>query len=125
VYPSVVDAAKIALDAGADQITIHLREDRRHIQDRDVPAVKKVTDSYGVPLNLEIGADSEIVKIALDTEPAWLCLVPEKRQERTTEGGLNLLDSQNRDKIAKVCAQFQSAAAKTKISLFVEAELKI
>ena len=87
-YPSVAQAARIALDAGADQITIHLREDRRHIQDADVPQVKAVTDEYNKPLNLEIGANESIVDIALEIKPAWLCLVPEKRQERTTEEDL-------------------------------------
>ena len=122
VYPSITDAARLTLQAGADQITIHLREDRRHIQDFDVPAVKKITDEFGKPLNLEIGANSEIVGIALQTKPAWLCLVPEKREERTTEGGLNILDKVNRDKISEVCNLFADKSPETKISLFVEAE---
>lgn len=124
-YPSLVDAAKIALDAGADQITIHLREDRRHIQDRDVPAIKKITQTYGVPLNLELGAAKEIIAIAKDIEPDWLCLVPEKREERTTEGGLDLLNVANQEKLQKVCADFKKTIPASKISLFVEANTEI
>ena len=85
-YPSIVEGARAVLDAGANQITIHLREDRRHIQDFDVPAVKMVTQRYGVPLNFEMGANEEIIDIAIDTKPEWICLVPEKREEKTTEG---------------------------------------
>ena len=82
-YPSVVDAANICLQEGADQITIHLREDRRHIQDTDVEAVRLVTKKFGRPLNLEMGCNPEIVEVALATGPDWVCLVPEKRQELT------------------------------------------
>ena len=91
-YPEVNRAAEVALQSGADQITIHLREDRRHIQDADLALVKNVTTKFNRPLNLEIGTDFEIAQIAANLRPEWICVVPEKREERTTEGGLNLLD---------------------------------
>lgn len=121
MYPSLVEAARISLEAGADQITIHLREDRRHIQDYDVPAIKLVTDNFGVPLNFEMGASSEIIGIAIDTRPEWICLVPEKREEKTTEGGLNLKDEKQFLKIQETCEKLKKAIPEVKISLFVEA----
>lgn len=124
-YPSIVQAAKVSLESGADQITIHLREDRRHIQDYDVTAVKAVTKSFNKPLNLEIGSDNEIVDIAIDIKPEWVCIVPEKREERTTEGGLNLLDSKSFTKIEGICEKLKSSAPNTKISLFVESDIKV
>jgi pyridoxine 5-phosphate synthase len=120
-YPSLVEAARVSLEAGADQITIHLREDRRHIQDYDVPAVKLVTDNFGVPLNFEMGASSDIIGIAIDIKPAWICLVPEKREEKTTEGGLNLRDKEPFERIKKTCEQLKAQIPDVKISLFVEA----
>lgn len=87
VYPDPLDAAKICAAAGAHGITVHLREDRRHIQDHDVRAVKAWG---GLPVNLEMGNHPEIVAIALDVKPDEVCLVPEKRQELTTEGGLDV-----------------------------------
>lgn len=124
-YPSIVDAATLALESGADQITIHLREDRRHIQDLDVPAVKLVTSNFNKPLNLEIGANDEIIQVALDVKPDWICLVPEKREEQTTEGGLNLNDVATFDKIYQTCNLLKEKLPLTKISLFVEAEKNI
>lgn len=124
-YPSIVDAATLALESGADQITIHLREDRRHIQDLDVPAVKLVTSNFNKPLNLEIGANDEIIQVALDVKPDWICLVPEKREEQTTEGGLNLNDVAIFDKIYQTCNLLKEKLPLTKISLFVEAEKNI
>lgn len=122
-YPSIVDAADTVLKNGADQITIHLREDRRHIQDTDVEAVKLVTQRYGKPLNFEMGCAPEIVDIALATSPEWICLVPEKREERTTEGGLNLIDSKNYDRVRKVIEKFREHLPKSKISLFLESDM--
>ena len=124
-YPSIADAAKVVLESGADQITIHLREDRRHIQDYDVTTVKAVTSNYGKPLNLEIGANDEIIAIAIDNEPEWICIVPEKREERTTEGGLNLKDVKTYQKIKETCELIKSKCPETKISLFVESSLEI
>jgi len=87
LYPSPLEAAQLCADAGAYGITVHLREDRRHIQDADVQALKK----WGkLPLNLEMGNHPDIVAVALSIKPEEVCLVPEKRQELTTEGGLDV-----------------------------------
>lgn len=86
-YPDPVEAARLCADAGAHSLTVHLREDRRHIQDRDVCALK---EQKILPINLEMGNHPEIVEIALDVMPEEVCLVPEKRQELTTEGGLDV-----------------------------------
>jgi pyridoxine 5-phosphate synthase len=120
-YPSIVDAARVSLESGADQITIHLREDRRHIQDTDVPAVKLVTERFNKPLNLEIGANEDIIQVALDVKPNWICIVPEKREEKTTEGGLNINDPTNYKKIFDTCNLLKEQIPNVKISLFVEA----
>lgn len=120
-YPSIVDAATTALEAGADQITIHLREDRRHIQDPDVPAVKLVTKRFNKPLNLELGANEDIIQVALEVKPDWICIVPEKREEKTTEGGLNIIDPDQFEKISQTCDLFKDKIPSVKISLFVEA----
>ena len=124
-YPSVVEAAKVVLENGADQITIHLREDRRHIQDIDLEAVRLVTKKYGKPLNLEMGCNDEITDIAKATVPDWVCLVPENRQERTTEGGLNLLDETVFNKVKKTCEELKGSIEKVKISLFLESAPEI
>lgn len=121
-YPSIASAAKVALESGADQITIHLREDRRHIQDYDVLVVKEVTQLFSKPLNLEIGANQEIIDIAIETSPEWICIVPEKREEKTTEGGLNLKDHLVFQKIKKTCDLLRDKVPNTRISLFVEAD---
>src|SRR5271157_4948879 len=84
-HPDPVRAARIAIDAGADGITAHLREDRRHIRDEDIARLKA---EIAEPLNLEMAATAEMLAIALKTLPHAACLVPEKREERTTEGGL-------------------------------------
>ena len=124
-YPSVVEAANVCLSNGADQITIHLREDRRHIQDTDVEAVRLVTKRYGKPLNLEIGFNQEIIDIAIATNPDWICLVPENRQERTTEGGLNLLDEKVFEKVKSTCETLKDKHPETLISLFLESDLSV
>ncbi len=121
-YPSVVEAADVSLRSGADQITIHLREDRRHIQDMDVDAVRLVTMKYGKPLNLEMGCNEEITDIACATAPEWVCLVPENRQERTTEGGLDLISETNFERVKEVCARLKEKGIK--ISLFLESDLE-
>jgi pyridoxine 5-phosphate synthase len=124
-YPSVVEAANVCLNNGADQITIHLREDRRHIQDTDVEAVRLVTKKFGKPLNLEIGVNSEIVDIAIAACPDWICVVPEKREEQTTEGGLDLKNPDTFEKIKAACTKLKSSIPQLKISLFVEGEDEI
>jgi pyridoxine 5-phosphate synthase len=123
-YPSVVDAAQIALLNGAEQITIHLREDRRHIQDYDVEAVRLVTKRFGKPLNLEMGVNPEIVEIAIASTPEWICLVPEKREEKTTEGGLDLLDDSNFIRVEEAVKKLKSSIKDVKISLFLEAKIE-
>jgi len=123
-YPSIVDAAQVSLLNGADQITIHLREDRRHIQDYDVEAVKLVTKRFGKPLNLEMGVNPEIVEIAIASAPEWICIVPEKRAEKTTEGGLDLIDDSNFIRIEEAVKKIKSSLKDVKISLFLEAKIE-
>lgn len=114
-YPDPLFAALIAEQAGADSITIHLREDRRHIQDRDVRMCK---DALQTRLNLEMAATDEMVRIALEVRPPDVCLVPEKRTEVTTEGGLDVLGQQ--DSLKKICARLQEAGIR--VSLFIDPE---
>ena len=121
-YPEVMRAAEVSLATGAHQITIHLREDRRHIQDHDVPTVHDMCRKMGKPLNLEMGASDEMVKIAIKQKPEWVCLVPEKREERTTEGGLDVVDQKNYERVKKACEDIKALSPNTKISLFVEAD---
>lgn len=113
-YPSPLMAGKIAQDAGADSITVHLREDRRHIQEDDVIALKQ---ELTIPLNLEMAMTDEMVEIATRIRPAYCCIVPEKRQELTTEGGLDVLQQQER--CTAVCAKL--TAVGIKVSLFIDA----
>ena len=120
-YPEVPRAAEVALATGAHQITIHLREDRRHIQDRDVPETHEMCRKFRLPLNLEMGCSDEMVKIASSIKPEWVCLVPEKREERTTEGGLDVLDAANYARVKAACETIKAHSPLTKISLFVEA----
>ncbi|WP_110351360.1 pyridoxine 5'-phosphate synthase [Methylobacterium sp. B4] len=110
--PDPVRAAREAVAAGADGITAHLREDRRHIRDADIAALRELP----VPLNLEMAATDEMVAIALATRPHAACLVPEKREERTTEGGLDIVTG--RAHLAPRIATL--AEAGIRVSLFVE-----
>lgn len=123
-YPSIVSAARECLQAGADQITIHLREDRRHIQDPDASAVKLVCAEFGRPLNFEMGCNEDILNVALATQPEWICLVPEKREEKTTEGGLDLHNEQNLKKVREYCNTLKEKLPNVKISLFLEANIE-
>lgn len=91
-YPDPLDAAIICARAGADNITAHLREDRRHIQDEDIYRIKNL---QSLPLNLEMANSKSILQIALDVLPSEVCIVPEKREELTTEGGLNVIKDFN------------------------------
>ncbi len=116
-YPSVMEAARYCEIAGAEGITIHLREDRRHIQDADVYALR---ESLNVPMNLEMANTPEIVKIALDVEPAEVCLVPEKRAELTTEGGLDVAGQF--DELKPAVAAMRDAGIV--VSMFIDPELK-
>ncbi len=115
VYPSVLEAALICERAGAAGITVHLREDRRHIQDADVYVLKQ---GLSIPLNLEMAVAEEIVGIALDLRPAEVCLVPEKRQELTTEGGLDAAGTVHT--LGPVVEQLRDAGII--VSLFVDPE---
>lgn len=124
-YPELNRAAEISLAAGAHQITIHLREDRRHIQEKDVAVVHEICKKFKLPLNLEMAASIELLPMAKKYYPEWICLVPEKRQERTTEGGLDLISSENFNKLKTVCDDLKKQNPKTKISLFIEADLEV
>jgi pyridoxine 5-phosphate synthase len=112
-YPSVVEAAEFAERAGADSITVHLREDRRHIQDADVRALCRGTRTR---INLEMAVTEEMLAIALAHRPADVCLVPEKREELTTEGGLDV--AANPGPVAEATARL--AAAGIRVSLFID-----
>lgn len=112
-YPDPVEAARHALEAGADYITVHLREDRRHIQDRDVERLIGMPD---VRVNLEMAATEEMVALAERWRPEDCCLVPERRRELTTEGGLDVRGQV--DALTGVCARL--AAAGVRVSLFVD-----
>jgi len=115
-HPNPLFAAKFAQKAGADSITIHLREDRRHINDLDA---KKICSIKNLLVNLEISTNSEIVKIALKLKPDFVCIVPENRKEITTEGGLNL--KKNKYKIKKIISKFSNKNIRT--SLFINPSL--
>ncbi len=114
-YPEPIQAALIAEQAGADGITLHLREDRRHIQDRDVEILRDVLQTR---MNLEMAATDAMCAIACRLQPADCCLVPERRAELTTEGGLDVLGNQTY--LADCCARL--AAAGVRVSLFIDAE---
>lgn len=113
-YPDPVQAATVAQDAGADAITIHLREDRRHIQDRDV---ELLADVLQVRMNLELAVTDEMLSIAERIAPADCCLVPEHRMEITTEGGLDVAGRSDAS-IADACARL--AGAGVRVSLFID-----
>ena len=114
-YPDPIQAALLAEEAGADAITLHLREDRRHIQDRDVEVL---TDILQTRMNLEMAATDEMLAIAVRIRPSDCCLVPEKREELTTEGGLDVLAQ---EAMLKVYCQ-QLADAGIRVSLFIDAD---
>lgn len=114
-YPDPVHAAAVAEHAGADGITIHLREDRRHIVDRDVEVLAKTLKTR---MNLEMAVTDEMLEIAINTQPTYVCLVPEKREELTTEGGLDVAGQL--DKMLGAVSQLKSADIK--VSLFIDAD---
>jgi pyridoxine 5-phosphate synthase len=116
LYPDPVAAALLAELAGADQITIHLREDRRHIQERDLQVMRK---TVATRLNLEMAATQEMVKIAYETKPDVATLVPERREELTTEGGLDVVGG--RDSVRRVVKTLRDA--EIKVSLFIDPDL--
>ena len=116
-HPDPVDGAILAQKSGADGITIHLREDRRHIRDEDLLRLKK---HIKLPINLEMAATEEMLKIAIKTKPHAVCIVPEKRQEITTEGGLDLI--KNQQNLAKIIKKIRQH--KIRVSLFIDADFK-
>tara|TARA_B100001059_G_scaffold232219_1_gene269631 strand:+ start:585 stop:1310 length:726 start_codon:yes stop_codon:yes gene_type:complete len=117
IYPSPLRAAILAEKNGADSITIHLREDRRHINEFDL---KSIIKKLKIPLNLEIAATNEMLKIAIRSKPPFICIVPEKRKEITTEGGLNL--NYNKNFLRKLIKTLKKN--KSRVSLFVEPNIK-
>lgn len=114
-YPEPIQAALVAEHAGADGITLHLREDRRHIQDRDVRMLRDILQTR---MNLEMAATPEMGTIACELKPADCCLVPERREELTTEGGLDVASRQ--DELKDFCARLADAGVR--VSLFIDAE---
>ncbi len=116
-YPDLLAAARLAEAGGAEQITVHLREDRRHIQDADV---KLLRGELKVPLNLEMAASEAMVRFAIRVMPDWACIVPEKRQEVTTEGGLDLEKGAKR--VGDAVSRLKRAGIK--VSLFIEPSLQ-
>ncbi|MEK7709090.1 MAG: pyridoxine 5'-phosphate synthase [Pseudomonadota bacterium] len=114
-YPDPIEAALIAESAGADAITLHLREDRRHIQDRDVEILR---DRLTTRMNLESAVTEEMIGIALKIKPHDICLVPERREELTTEGGLDVV--KYFDQIKRVCQKLGEAGIR--VSLFINAD---
>jgi pyridoxine 5-phosphate synthase len=116
-YPSVLEAARIAENAGADAITVHLREDRRHIQDQEVVALCRQVSTR---VNLEMAVTDEMLSIAIDNRPADVCLVPEKREELTTEGGLDVLA--NFESVSYACKHL--AEAGIRVSLFIDPDVE-
>jgi len=116
-WPDVIAAAKVCEMAGAHQITVHLREDRRHIQDRDVELLRQVLN---IRLNLEMGANDDIIRIAHRIRPDVVCLVPERRQEVTTEGGLDVAGQQAR--LTEVVGRFNADGIE--VSMFIDPDRK-
>ncbi len=114
-YPDPVEAAIIAEQSGADSITVHLREDRRHIQDADLIALNAAMQTH---MNLESAVTDEMLTIAIETSPQDCCLVPEKREELTTEGGLDVVGQP--DKIREACARL--AENDIRVSIFIDPE---
>ena len=117
-YPDPVRAAELAIAAGADGITAHLREDRRHISDADIEALAAITRKRGRPLNFEMAVTQEMESIALAHLPHAACLVPERREERTTEGGLDVVGGHSH--IAPVVSKL--VAAGVRVSCFIDAD---
>lgn len=112
-YPDLLNIAALAVSGGAEQITIHLREDRRHIQESDLALLSR---QCPVPLNLEMAANLQMLKLAKKYKPAWACIVPESREELTTEGGLNVKKGQKH--IGPIVEKLQTIGVE--ISMFIE-----
>ena len=115
-YPSPLKAALLSQKYGADSVTIHLREDRRHINDKDLKIIRL---KLNIPLNLEIASTKEMLRIALNQKPNFICIVPEKRKEITTEGGLNL--NYKKNFLKKIINQLKQNGSR--VSLFIEPKI--
>ena len=115
-HPNPIQAAKLAIKYGADSITLHLREDRRHIKDKDLLNIIKIKN---IPINFEMAATNEMLNIAIKHKPNFVCIVPEKRKEITTEGGLNLY--QNKNKLIKILNKLNQKKIRT--TLFINPNL--
>lgn len=115
-YPDLIEAAKIVESCGVHQITVHLREDRRHVQDEDVVKLKKI---LRIPLNLEMSLNKDIVEFALKVKPDEVCIVPERRRELTTEGGLDL--ERNYKKLKQTIERLKEK--EITVSLFIEPDI--
>jgi len=115
-YPSITEAAALCEKAGAHGITVHLREDRRHIQDADVYALKEM---LSIPLNLELANNADVVAVALDVIPDEICMVPERREELTTEGGLDVAGQLA--ELRPVVADLRAAGIE--VSMFIDPEI--
>lgn len=116
-HPDPIAGAWAAIQGGADGITAHLREDRRHMRDDDMVRLQTLCDSENIPLNMEMAATDEMLKIALDLSPKAVCIVPERREERTTEGGLDVVSGHNH--IAPIVRELADNGSR--VSLFIEA----
>ena len=116
-HPDPVAGAWAAIQSGADGITAHLREDRRHIRDDDMIRLQALCDNENIPLNMEMAATEEMLDIALELKPKAVCLVPERREERTTEGGLDVAGQHNR--LVPIISALNAAGSR--VSLFIEA----
>lgn len=116
-YPDIVRAADEVIAGGGDQITIHLREDRRHIVDADV---RRLRSHISVDMNLEMAATEEMLSVALEVKPYSICVVPEKREERTTEGGLDFSNAARNEMYRKIASE--AGASGILVSFFIEPE---
>jgi len=119
-YPCPIQAAKLCLEAGAEGITAHLREDRRHIQDKDMQRLAEMAHAGELHLNMEMAATNEMVAIACKLKPQAVCLVPESREELTTEGGLDVVSHETR--LQSVVARLNDAGCR--VSMFIDPDLK-
>jgi pyridoxine 5-phosphate synthase len=116
-HPDPIAGAWAAIQAGADGITAHLREDRRHMRDDDMTRLQMLCESENIPLNMEMAATDEMLKIAVELKPRAVCIVPERREERTTEGGLDVAGGHNH--IAPIVRALRENGSR--VSLFIEA----
>lgn len=119
-HPDPIAGAWAAIQSGADGITAHLREDRRHMRDDDMTRLQALCDSENIPLNMEMAATDEMLAIALDLKPHAICIVPEKRKERTTEGGLDVVGLHNT--LVPIISKLKRNGSR--VSLFIEANRK-